>query len=453
MKFVLKSLILLGLLVAHAPLAQADVSPLVNYQGYLEIDGEPVANAAPTNYRIEFYIYDAATGGNVIWGETQTVTVYRGVFNTLLGAGDPIGLDGEGAPDPPKPPLVDAFSSDQRWLTFVVPALSLNELSVRQQVASSPQALVAQRVVESAISSTNVADRSIGGIDLAEGTITGFEVANESLTGGDIADRSIGGIDLVVGTVGSTELLDGNVLSVDIGNFTILAEDIADNAVDGRGLAGNSVSSGHIVDGQVTGADIADRTITHADIAVNSIGGAELIDETVTVGKMGTGAVDSRVIADGTVGYADVADKLGAGQFRVWTREDETGLWGGVNDWHHVTDGSGIITHIYIAVDEEYRNRASEQWANTPTPGFYIRIDGVHVYGPFANYRIDNATATAVNGGGVPAITGHHASGLEHVISIAPFLKFASKVEIRQSTAAINGGLRAAIQISMTMNP
>jgi hypothetical protein len=62
---------------------------LLNYQGYLtDTLGNPVTNPAIS---MSFAIFDAVSGGNQKWGETQpTVSVDKGIFNVLLGSVAPI---------------------------------------------------------------------------------------------------------------------------------------------------------------------------------------------------------------------------------------------------------------------------------------------------------------------------------------------------------------------------
>lgn len=56
----------------------------VGYQGVLTNNsGEPVADA---DYSVTFTLYDAASDGNDLWTETQTVSTTNGLFNVYLGA-------------------------------------------------------------------------------------------------------------------------------------------------------------------------------------------------------------------------------------------------------------------------------------------------------------------------------------------------------------------------------
>lgn len=86
-------------LVAHR--AQADSAPTqltsvllapdsgeVSYQGVLTDDtGELVSDG---DYSLTLTLYDAATDGDDLWSETQTVTTTNGLFNVYLGAVTPL---------------------------------------------------------------------------------------------------------------------------------------------------------------------------------------------------------------------------------------------------------------------------------------------------------------------------------------------------------------------------
>ena len=71
--------------LAGVGLARADgVPPFLNYQGVLANgDGQPLTNK---NLTVNFRIYDAVRGGNMIWGTRMLVTTdSNGVFNCSLG--------------------------------------------------------------------------------------------------------------------------------------------------------------------------------------------------------------------------------------------------------------------------------------------------------------------------------------------------------------------------------
>jgi hypothetical protein len=60
------------------------VPTMISYQGQLLDRG---GNLVPDGtYSMTFKLYDASIGGNLLWSETQSVTVTNGLFNVMLGA-------------------------------------------------------------------------------------------------------------------------------------------------------------------------------------------------------------------------------------------------------------------------------------------------------------------------------------------------------------------------------
>lgn len=105
------------------------VPGLINYQGKLtDADGKALSGS----YQIGFYLYNAETGGNVLWSEQQTVTITDGIYSVKLGS---TGL----SPFP-----VEIFRNNQLYLEMVIrnPKTGSNEtLSPRQQLTSTAFAM------------------------------------------------------------------------------------------------------------------------------------------------------------------------------------------------------------------------------------------------------------------------------------------------------------------------
>ena len=79
--------ILACLLFSGAPLIAA-VPATINYQGVVaDSAGNLLGASGPINRKVIFRIFDASTGGTRLWTEEQTVTIYKGEFSVLLGAG------------------------------------------------------------------------------------------------------------------------------------------------------------------------------------------------------------------------------------------------------------------------------------------------------------------------------------------------------------------------------
>ncbi len=134
MKRTLLTIIIIVLITAITVHAQnASVPPLINYQGMLtDADGNPLAGTK----KLEFNLYDTATGGNKIWGPQifNKVPLIKGQFNVILGTTDTTGRS-----------IADAFASDNRYLGIRVD--DGQELSPRQQILSTPYAIQAQNGV------------------------------------------------------------------------------------------------------------------------------------------------------------------------------------------------------------------------------------------------------------------------------------------------------------------
>ncbi len=123
-------IIVLASLTAQAQTAQTtSVPPLINYQGMLaDANGNPLTGTK----KLTFNIYDAAIGGNVIWGQQifDNVPLFNGRFNVILGTTDTEGRL-----------ITDAFSSGNRYLGIKVDSNS--EIAPRQQILSTPFAIQA----------------------------------------------------------------------------------------------------------------------------------------------------------------------------------------------------------------------------------------------------------------------------------------------------------------------
>lgn len=101
--------------------ALADVPGKLAYQGrLLKADGTPEAGVAS----MVFTLFDAATGGNALWTETQSVALTEGYYATVLG--DTIDL-----PD-------SVFSGAERFLEIQVAGTTLVP---RQRIVSTPYAM------------------------------------------------------------------------------------------------------------------------------------------------------------------------------------------------------------------------------------------------------------------------------------------------------------------------
>jgi len=155
----------------------------ISYQGMLtNAAGEPI-NGIQT---IIFRIYDAPTGGNLLWQENQTVHISNSQFNVSLGSIVPF--------------TNDIWQNDSLYLGVQVEDDS--EMSPRQMISSVPQSL-------------GVPPNSVTTIQLAPNSVTTDQLAQNSVTANQLAQNAI--------TSQNTKLTTGRVSAVmsGIGSLTL----------------------------------------------------------------------------------------------------------------------------------------------------------------------------------------------------------------------------------------
>ena len=158
MKLPLKiAVISLLLLNSFAYAQQPDSVPkLINYQGKLtNAEGIPLQNG---NYEVRFTLWDATSVGNLVWGETRSVTLVAGVFNVALG-----GDGSQPVAGAPVSVIAYAFGSKERYLETTLvsgPGVAQEQtLAPRQQMVSVPFAFESDSA-EEAQNSANLAGQS-----------------------------------------------------------------------------------------------------------------------------------------------------------------------------------------------------------------------------------------------------------------------------------------------------
>ncbi len=121
----LKIFLLLGIVLIFCSAVWADIPKQINFQGILK---DSLGNPYPDgNYSITFRIYDASSGGNILWQEGQLIAISGGLFNHLLGSASPI-------PE-------SVFNDSLRWLGIQVAGNP--EITPRRQLVSVPYCYVA----------------------------------------------------------------------------------------------------------------------------------------------------------------------------------------------------------------------------------------------------------------------------------------------------------------------
>ena len=122
-------------MLAGAMAQATSVPPLVNYQGMLtDASGKPLTGSK----KIEFNLYDAAMGGNKVWGPQvfDSVPLVNGMFNVILSVAE----DGKSS-------IAEAFGAKDRYLGIKVGDEA--ELAPRQQILSAPFAISSKNANDS----------------------------------------------------------------------------------------------------------------------------------------------------------------------------------------------------------------------------------------------------------------------------------------------------------------
>ncbi|HPG39391.1 MAG TPA: hypothetical protein PLP19_01005 [bacterium] len=119
-------------------LCLGQIPQTISYQGILSnADGSLVSDG---NYTLTFKLYDNATGGTILWSETQNISINNGIFNVILGSIDPLSIS----------------FNDPYWLGITVGEGS--EFIPRVELTSSAYSLNTRSVANSAVTGESIAN-------------------------------------------------------------------------------------------------------------------------------------------------------------------------------------------------------------------------------------------------------------------------------------------------------
>ena len=219
----------------------------VDYQGrLLDAQGAELAPTEPANFKVQFRLYDAISGGNIIWAEEQIITVSKGLFSVRLGEGTPIdtGVGGakEGSVDHDTVGLPGAFNGKERYLgvKVIIPNQQNGEMSPRLSFLTSPFSFVAgraqsaDRLVQSG--SSEPSSLNVGSVSYVPLVLT----SSSTLSGGNaniLADAT---------TAEVTATLPSGVPGAagEKKEFTFTKTDASANAVTVQPPAGGTINGG-----------------------------------------------------------------------------------------------------------------------------------------------------------------------------------------------------------------
>ena len=178
-------LILAGLVLALWPgLAPAQPTSFppgqLSYQGYLtDANGNALATNTPVNYTVAFRVYDSSTGGNLLWGEQQIVTVDRGYFTVMLGNGSSIGAPATGD----MTSIFTGPTASDQYLGMTVAGLSGNEISPRLRLNTTPYAFLARNATALLNSDGTTLASASNGVLTVNGTVSAASFAGGATSG------------------------------------------------------------------------------------------------------------------------------------------------------------------------------------------------------------------------------------------------------------------------------
>ncbi len=244
------SILILLVFTGISFLANADVPPLINYQGQLtDANGNPQTGTK----KLEFNIYDASSGGNKIWGPQvfSDVPLIGGRFNVMLGSTDAGGNS-----------ISTAFGASSRFLGIKVD--NGKEVAPRQQILSTPFAI-------QALSASN-ADNAVNAVYALHGVPPGTIVAYWSTAipaGWLLCDGS--GIPAGVAYDKIRALIGGNVPDLR-GVFLRGAGQNANGGFRYSGDAERGVGSGQVDDFKSHAHTLDDYTYSERDGILGSAG-------------------------------------------------------------------------------------------------------------------------------------------------------------------------------------
>ncbi len=249
--------------VFAASFAYAQIPQTMSYQGMVK---DQTGQLLSGTHNLTFKIYDQPGSTTPLWEETHNnEQIVGGIFNVILGASRSTAN-----------PLTLAFDKPY-FLGVTIDGTT--ELAPRVALASSPYALNAYRVADSAVTTNSIRNGAVTAGKIADGAVTSSKIPNGTVV------RSINGLhDNVTLKAGTNIALNTN------------GDTITINASGGSG--GNQVRRITVGPGMTASSDTGNVLI---QIGTESITNTMLGYHSVTESKIEDNSIITRTIADGAV--------------------------------------------------------------------------------------------------------------------------------------------------------
>lgn len=189
---------------------------------------------------------------------------------------------------------LDAGKTYRVWLTSV--GIDTAESDASTAVTAIPTQVVAQDILDGAITELQLADDAVTAAKLAAASVGSIQIQGESIDVTKLADGSVDGDKIVANAIGVGHLAAASVTSIAIAAGAIQAENIAVGAIQ----------AGHLAADSVTAANILALSIQADQLAANA----------VTAGKIDAGAVRASHLQAGII-IADATLETGTAGRRV----------------------------------------------------------------------------------------------------------------------------------------
>jgi hypothetical protein len=188
-RFAVASLTAMVTLTAHAAVPAA-----LNYQGFLTnpTTGAPITTSTGVPLTVTFKLWDALTAGNLIYSETQSVTVTNGAFNVQIGTG--------AVQTPPNVAIATIAFDIPYWLEITVgTGGTAQTLAPRQPLASVPYAFKAASLASGVPSNITIASGATAQIGTSDNNAVEIVTNNERVMRYEQGATSVGSMPNVIG--------------------------------------------------------------------------------------------------------------------------------------------------------------------------------------------------------------------------------------------------------------